>query len=196
MWNTSSRSKPKPADAWNKAVQHDRIEQQRNLIESGYFDGKPRPPSPFMTALGVLLITAAFALGVFGILELRKWQTGGEWPTVTATVTDTSIKQYWDDRQTKYKYRIVSIYTYSVNGKIYRYSESGFDYNYIEVADKHRADTFGQQKTLWYNPDSPDQNTFFPMVAVLTLVSIVGAVVTLIIGIYFYLRGTPAKQPT
>ena len=98
MWNTSSRNKRKSLDqldasapAWNKEEQHAKMEHLRHQVEAGEFDGtKPSRFSWLFTILGVLRIVGAFALGVFGILELRKQQTGGEWPTTSATVVTIS----------------------------------------------------------------------------------------------------------
>lgn len=200
MWNTSSRTKRKSQDSWNpsdptwnKEEQHAKMERLRHQVESGQFDGGPRRFSWLFTAAGVLLIVVAFVLGIAGILELRKQQTSGEWPTIAATVTSTSVQRYWDKKNND-RYTIYATYTYNVKGHSYQFTLSVDDYRYRDVADAHRKDFMGQRKTVWYNPDSPDQNVPFPAVATFSVVAVVGAVVTLIIGIFLFLRGTPKKS--
>ena len=201
MWNTSSRSKRRSLDqldasapAWNKEEQHAKMEHLRHQIDSGELDGvRPsRPTWPF-TIIGVLLIVGAFALGVFGIFELRKQQTGGEWPTTNATVTSTSIQRYFDDKQNT-RYTIWATYTYKVNGHPYQFTISVDTNLFQSDAEAHRNDSLGQRKTVWYNPDSPDQNLTIPVVATFSVVGIVGAAVALIVGIFFFMQGAPSKS--
>ncbi len=201
MWNTSSRSKRKSADpwnsdvpAWNKEEQHATMEHQRHQIDSGELDAvRPsRPTWPF-TVIGVLLIVGAFALGIFGILELRKQQSGGEWPTTSATVTSTSIQRYFNDKHNA-RYTIWTTYTYTIKGHNYQFTISADTNLYQDEAESQRNSYMGRHKTVWYNPDSPDQNLTLPVVATFSVVGIVGAAVALIVGIFFFMQGAPSKR--
>ena len=199
MWNSRSKRKSfqygdESQPAWNKEEQHAKMEHMRQQIEEGQLDGTPRLPSWPFTILGVLLIITAFGLLIFGVFEIRRLQSGGEWPTITARVTSTSVYSYWDDKQKKTDYGINLIYTYTVKGRNYTNTDTEDSYGYKELAEKHRGDFMGRTKTLWYNPDSPDQNAFFPVVAVLSVASIVGAAVALIVGIFFFMEGDPRPQ--
>ena len=200
MWNTSSRSKRKSLDqwdasapAWNKEAEHAKMEHLRHQVDSGELDvNRSRPPSWPLTLIGVLLIVGAFALGSFGILELRKQQTGGEWPTTSATVTSTSIQRYFNKKNNA-RYTIWTTYTYTVNGRNYQFTISADTDLYQDEAQSQRNSYMGWHKTVWYNPDSPDQNLTIPVVATFSVVGIVGAAVALIIGIFLFLRGAPTN---
>ena len=201
MWNMSNRSKRKSQDswepaapAWNKEEQHAKMEHIRQQIESGQFDEhKPRHFSWLNTLLGLLLIIIAFALGIGGIFAVRKQQSGGEWPTITAVITATHIDTSWNSNKKQTEYELIGEYTYSVKGNTYHYSQSEYTSWVKELVEQNRASYIGRTIKLWYNPDSPDQNTSFPAVATFSVVAVVGAAVALIFGIYLFLGGTPPK---
>lgn len=89
---------------------------------------------------------------------------------------------------------MIGIYTCIVGGKRYSFEESQLEYHYIENANKHAGDFIGQTKKVWYNPESPGQSFPFPAVTVMMIVTLIGGLMAVIIGGYFFVHEAPRKK--
>lgn len=97
-------------DNGSKEAQRAHYQRLRRQLESGQLDGKPRQKHWLLSVLGVLLIMAAFALGVVSIMQYTKLQQGNDWPGISATLTSTRVTSSWNDERNTYDYLIAGIY--------------------------------------------------------------------------------------
>jgi Protein of unknown function (DUF3592) len=176
-------------DKGSKEAQQAHYQRLRQQLESGQLDGKPRQKHWLLSVLGVLLIVAAFALGVVSFMQYTKLKSGNDWPAITATLTATSISSSWNERRKNYDYAIGGIYTYAVNGSTYEYHTTVDSYTSRLGAENNLRRLIGQHMTLYYDPSHPHVALPFPGVAALTFVLVIVAALALVFGIFFFMTG-------
>ncbi|MEZ4669694.1 MAG: DUF3592 domain-containing protein [Anaerolineae bacterium] len=185
----SSTNKSRSNSHRSREEQEAHYRRLRQQLESGQMDGKPRPKPWPLTVLGVLLIVAAFGLGIVGILQISKVKQGGDWPAVTATITKTYISSTWNDSRKKYDYEIGAYYNYSVGGSSYQYNTTVDHYTSRAGAEMNLQRYVGQKTTLYYDPSHPDIALPFPGGSAFSVVLVVVAGLALVAGIFFFMTG-------
>jgi hypothetical protein len=174
---------------WDKEKIHAQMERERQLVEAGRLDDEPTGPRWPFTTIGILLAIIALCLAIYGITQFLKLRAGGEWRHNIATITSTTIVR---DSSSKNKdsYDIRGVYTYSVKGHEFHFTANQDSVTDINLANSSAPGYIGRRAEIWYNPDSPGQIAYFPLINVITAASFAGALIVLVLGILFLSRGS------
>ena len=174
---------------WDKEKVHAQMERQRKLVDSGRLDDEPTGPRWPFTAIGILLAIIALCLAIFGVTQLLKLRAGGEWRHNIASITSTTIVRDSDSKNKNY-YEVKGVYTYSVKGHDFHFTATQDTFSDVNLANSRAPSYIGRRAEVWYNPDSPGQIAYFPLIAVITAASFGGALIVLVLGILFLSRGS------
>lgn len=123
-----------------------------------------QPARQTFPLVGIFFVMVVIAAALFffsaAYLDWREYGDSGDWLETTGTVTEIGTKEIKDDDEILFAPRIA--YTYTVNGKAYEGDRISFDSRpYVEeenAAEDANEYTIGQEVTVLYNPDDPQQS--------------------------------------